>query len=87
MLKPSDVLETKEWLQNRMFKYSDLCIVGCCMIGAWDLAYVEANNEDRVILKKALNKFQKEIPYIGEWNDKPGRTKNQVLAKLREFDL
>ena len=99
MEKPSELLERVEWLQKLYFKYNtdseESVLIGCCMRGAvaYSLKQLDGNGLGVVLgseKDKLSNKFDRLIKDIGpieKWNDTPGRTKEEVIAKLKEYGL
>lgn len=95
MIKPSEVLERMEWMQGRMYNYTYTkdgnkypSIVGCCMVGAWNQAYNKASEKECNTLVERWERLRAHLGIpLADWNDKPERTKEQVIAKLKEFDL
>jgi len=89
MKKPSKILQEKEWIQNRMFCYRYIYrITGCCMLGAWNLAFNKATKEEQNILTDAMNKILKNLGIpVSYWNDMPERTKKECIAKFQEFHM
>lgn len=97
MEKPSELLERIEWLQRSYFKYDthhdESVIVGCCMRGAVACAFRFAEDvgvplgseEDK--MHKSFDRLLIDIGPIERWNDTPGRTKEEVIAKLKEYGL
>lgn len=95
MEKPSELLERVEWLQKSYFKYDtepeESVLVGCCMRGAVAYTLKQLDALEDVVGSKALCKgFDKLVMDLGpieRWNDTPGRTKEEVVAKLKEYGL
>jgi len=89
MIKPSDVLQEMEWIQGKTYKYTGNhnTIIGCCMVGAIYTAYAKANDEERSVCLDRLTELCDSLENISTWNDAPGRTKQEVVDKLREYGM
>lgn len=96
LLKAADILEEKNWIQGEM----DDRAGGYCMMGAMQVAiygtttivqdayygHVEKEKDHHPVYIQGLGKLGaaiSDIP-VHEWNDRKGRTKAEVIAKLRE---
>lgn len=80
ILKPSEVLESQEWIQGKLYaRDKDHNITGCCMVGAIEQA------EETGYPAYELWKYLKGTT-ITRWNDSPERTKEEVIARLREAE-
>lgn len=80
-----NLLEREGWVQRRGVTENGRCAVGAtgcvagltpesCPVGAFD-AFREANNALAVVLRE-----RGESARVVDWNDTPGRTKEEVLA-------
>lgn len=85
LLKAADILETHGWCQKSFGDYHH----GFCAIGA--IRAVTAQPWDKVGItdpdgRRAAMKLYRNIrgQTIALWNDTYGRTKEEVIAKLRE---
>jgi len=91
-MKAWEWLEQHEWVQGKAFKLVKCEIVGGCILGALNEVRKEsmsqydacANRIDQVLKKRGMaGAF---MPTI-DWNDAPGRTKEEVIALLKELDI
>jgi hypothetical protein len=95
LLDAADYIEKNGWLQDGYFEYDDAtgpaCIVGAIVGRACYDDWIDYNKPQR----KALTHLAMSIvPMIDDdigidgtvtcWNDQPGRTEEEVIAKLRE---
>lgn len=93
MKKPSEILQEMIWVQHEMFLYgNENKILGCCMIGAISIAHNSrvfhvGGNIGAYALSVKTHKLEKDVGNIVNWNDMPGRTKEECIAKFKEFDL
>jgi hypothetical protein len=81
-------IETKGWCQGGMGGQGQVgtpCCAGVALHRAWD------NAEDAPVYDRARTALVNVLPVeyrnfnaIVRWNDEPGRTKKEVLKKMRE---
>jgi len=84
LLAAADWLENNNWCQKQMCTGNYKKPTSCCMLGVLNLIssgdaeqpYGSWNARDRI-----WEVMGESIPL---WNDKPGRKKEHVIAKLRE---
>lgn len=86
LLDAADHIELVGWHQGRMFADCSVRYITsspCCAMGAVSLVVGDDGNEQFDRVWQHLNNF------VGgsviEWNDALGRTKEEVVAKLREL--
>src|SRR6266853_1806600 len=74
-LKAIGVIETKGWCKGSLMNVSGQV----CMAGAIQLTTCSWKERD-----DALRFLHKTLGLVGPWNDAPERTKDEVIAKLKE---
>ena len=86
LLNAAELLETRGWCQSTYYNDNG----ACCLVGAigavvlgrddtsLDLCRVEMSHPAMALVRKVTD----EIPSF--WNDRPGRTRAQVISRLRE---
>lgn len=82
-MKPSEVIMERGWIQNSLSRPEGVCILqSICLALHGDESCKDQQCE------KARVPFQRAVKNrdIIAWNDKPGRTVEQVIALLREFE-
>ena len=84
----ADLLESGEWgwCQKQARSGDDLCMLGAVAIAT---GHVLAENHQYLDIyearyRDALHALDRVGPRKAAWNDTPGRTKEEVVAKLRE---
>lgn len=77
LLKAAALIEERGWCQGSMLSPS-----GYCALGAIGVA-----GDYRDIAYKARDKFSAVVGSVATWNDWPGRTKEEVIAKLRSVAI
>lgn len=78
----ADVLERDGWCQGSMYRADeDGRIIGRCLLGA--VRQAAKTYDDYVFAGDLLVDLLDRAP--STWNDTPGRTADEVIAKLREF--
>lgn len=90
-MKPSELLEKKGWCQHVYARnaagvpvmYDNESACRFCILGAMEAA---GKNLDELKRLRAhmINKYKSDP---ASWNDQPGRTKEEVIALLKELDL
>lgn len=75
LLRAAELLERDGWCQGAYFDGNSACTIGALMDAAAD---IQDRNAAIYRLKDALDGWN-----IFNWNDAPGRTKEEVVAKLR----
>lgn len=78
LLKAAALIEESGWCQNAMFDKGRMCALGA--IGTAG-RYQQSAYDARDRLQSALHAG------VGAWNDVDGRTKDEVVAKLRAVAL
>lgn len=83
-MKPSELIKQYGWIQ----KESGNLESGFCIAGAVEYTYKESI---KFIIFDLLNKKIQEHEstrhlFLAEWNDQPGRTKEEVIALLESVD-
>jgi hypothetical protein len=82
LLKAADYVEKNGWCQHELQSGDGrVCIVGALSAVADEIFLVGTHSAAWTRLQKALNKM------AGTWNDTQGRTKEEVVAKLRAVAL
>jgi hypothetical protein len=79
LLDAANILEERGWIQGGFGNASR----GYCMMGA--IGETRADENWQLMAMIALN--QKFGQPMEQWNDTPGRTKEEVIAMLRETAL
>lgn len=77
-MKPSELIRQKGWCQGDAYSPRG----GLCMYAALVDGHFDAKSKEFKALKKSINHES-----IVIWNDAPGRTAEEVIAKLEEFGL
>lgn len=78
LLRAAEILERDGWCQGKVYDGD-----ACCMVGAFMLARIHSPVEGHPFPAWPLPDIDGMVP--GKWNDAPGRTKEEVVAKLREL--
>lgn len=87
ILKAADLIEEFGWVQGTAYGYGeDLNRSPMCMFGALRRAD-RASNFD--VCNEAVERVNRAVGgrFMANWNDVPGRTKAEVIAKLRAVAL
>ncbi len=74
-LKAIEVIEQKGWCKGHLLNAQG----EVCMVGAIQMTNVPYNAKD-----DALRLLHRTLGLAGHWNDAPERTKDEVIAKLKE---
>lgn len=80
----ADHIEKVGWIQGAAYKFTPgrRCDESpCCVIGALNITC--RDNDEFFTVRRCLQACLGEP--IATWNDEPGRTKEEVIAKLREI--
>jgi hypothetical protein len=85
LLNAATILERDGWCQGELHSPDGKH----CMIGAFDLSVFELDlsfSDGYTVRQKAMNAIKTKIgaAHIPTWNDQVARTKEEVIAKLRE---
>ena len=71
LLKAANMIETHGWIQGAASNGHGFCALGAiCLTGENYCAAIDA--------------LHRIVPQIMDWNDAPGRTKEEVIATLRK---
>src|SRR5437879_1675262 len=89
MLKAAVLLEEKGWIQNIIRNKNGFCAAGALFYSSAEPLKLVGELLRKPIYTKAIEKLKEEVVKAGydnvpDWNDARGRTKEQVIAKLRE---
>lgn len=79
LLRAADLLETKGWIQEQVKSEKGFCAMGA-IYETCELD--EVNNDCSCFL--CVGVLRKVHEQLSDWNDEPGRTKEEVIALLRE---
>ena len=77
LLRAASLIEKRGWHQGSLFKDGRYCIVGA-------ISNVRNSIEEMVM---AWSLMDQSVGNAAMWNDTPGRTKDEVVAKLRAVAL
>lgn len=77
----SNLIQTKGWTQREYMEHK-----GFCIMGALEYLRIVGQVPDDVI-ERAERELDEALDITEAWNDENGRTKQQVVAKLREVAL
>ncbi len=85
LLKAADVIERQGWCQNYIGTYHGQV----CLEGALNVAAGRDPKRDLVgVVGVAAHRIRRAVGKCAyHWNDAPGRTKDEVVAKLRAVAL
>jgi hypothetical protein len=77
LLDAANILEEQGWIRGNLCRPE-----GYCILGAMDAAKPPA-----AAMVIAFMRLEKKLGPPAQWNDTPGRTKEEVIAMLRETAL
>src|SRR5882672_7894855 len=77
-LKAIEIIEQRGWCRGKLVNgRGEVCMAGAIQV---------ATTESYKLQQRALNLMHSTLgTFISKWNDAPERTKNEVIAKLREI--
>ncbi len=83
LTKLKDVFSTRNWCQGKYHTVID-GVDSCCLVGAFQLITDPDVGAERLDSYDLLQNSCQADGFNGivQWNDAPGRTKDQVLAKI-----
>lgn len=90
-LRAAELLERDGWQQGEMGPMGSgtrgpRCVLGACTAARCDLAVpsvTKGGPDWTVFLSHKLYDFDPSAAFIPQWNDAPGRTRDEVTALLR----
>jgi hypothetical protein len=87
LIDAADIIEKHGWIKDRYHTVHGYCAVGAIMkVGGYDVRRNQSIHGNLPpVVKDAMTQLQKNLGVsIPRWNDGIGRTKEQVVAKLKE---
>lgn len=88
LLDAANILEEKGWIQRERSRGTNYCMLGAIEVATYGRirCFLRSWDDHDPVLREAVNHVQNSLdglaPWI--WNDAESRTKEQVIAKLRE---
>ncbi len=82
LLKAADYIDKHGWCQRRAFIGKKACLLGA-VAAVIDGGIGTATITPTAAYEKAYCRLAKLVSGMGNWNDAPGRTKDEVVAVLR----
>jgi hypothetical protein len=83
LLKAADLLESEGWIQGAFYKSTGRCINGALMSVMGMFEPYAYNNGKLTSYRAAVTLINLGERSVQSWNDAPGRTKEEVVARLR----
>lgn len=90
LLKAAAVIDERGWCQNEIgSRDGQVCLEGALYVAFYGKLAVNHYLESHPVTYEALCRIRKAVGMNAafEWNDAPGRTKEEVVAKLRAVAL
>ena len=82
--KAADIIEEKGWIQGDFETEDGVCVNRAITLVTWSDRGRPMDIELSDQVRRALREYLSSAPLsLYKWNDKPGRTKEEVLAALR----
>lgn len=87
--KAADIIEERGWYQGWFYNIQKGCDGPVCLLGAVNVACGRepdvSNVADTDAVDKAVRRKLKRRVFAANWNDRDGRTKEQVVNMLRSL--
>ena len=84
LLRAAALIEERGWCQGAYFSGERLCAMGALHMASGG----RIGDAFTAVGSVAIERLWKKLPtVIPDWNDRPGRTKEEVVAKLRAVAL
>jgi hypothetical protein len=92
LLKAAAVIEERGWCQNTLESHDGrVCFAGAMKVAAYGKAWPDGPGAIQPLMERAWYRFEDAMGVtrglVGRWNDEPGRTQAEVVAKIRAVAL
>lgn len=92
LLRAAALIEKHGWCQNYLISpEGKLCFAGAMKVAAYGIPFPSRPGAIQPTMEMAWDRFEKAVGVkwgrASKWNDEPGRTKDEVVAKIRSVAL